>query len=92
MTKEYGPDNRRTGGERREDYFPTHVTGELRRLDKCLSSVKQGVADIRQQLNDHKILQAKDVTELKVKSGIISGIISMLVSAIVAAFLAWVIK
>lgn len=89
---EYKCDNRRTGGERREDYFPTYVTGELRRLNRCLDALKVSVSDLRQQLNDHKILQAKEITVLQTKAGMVSGIISIFVSAGVATLFAWLIK
>ena len=87
MSEEFVGDNRRTGGERREDYFPTYVTGELRRINECLSQTKSNVSALRQQLNDFKICQAKDITALQVKSGAWG-----LIGGGLAALLAWLIK
>jgi hypothetical protein len=84
---EYKGGNRRTGGERREDYFPTYVTGELRRINECLSQTKRNVSEVRQQLNDFKICQVKDITALQVKSGV-WGVIG----GAVVALLAWLIR
>ena len=47
-----------------------HLTKELERISGCLVSIKDDIADVRKDFNNFKIEQAKEVTQLKVKSGL----------------------